>query len=68
MNIIEQINQETGWLPAEAQAEVLDFVRFLHTKFRPRPMRENDEVSRLLREPLRIKDARPLNREEIYAR
>jgi hypothetical protein len=66
MNLIEQINHETRELPIQAQAEVLDFIRFLHGKLRR--SQPNDEVSRLLREPLRVKHANPLSRDEIYAR
>lgn len=68
MNIVEQISQESRMLPNQAQAEVLDFVRFLLHKFHRLPAEENDEVSRLLNEPLRVENARPLSREEIYAR
>lgn len=66
MNIIEQISDETRQLPCEAQAEVLDFVRFLRTKLRPLSKPLDDEVSRLLREPVGVKTARPLSREEIF--
>lgn len=68
MNIIEQISNETSQLPNEAQAEVLDFVRFLCSKHRRFANPQNDEVSRLLHEPLRMKSAYPLSREEIYVR
>lgn len=68
MNFIEQIHAETRHLPVEAQAEVLDFVRFLRAKFPVRPLQEQDEVSRLLRDPLRVEQARPLSRDDLYAR
>lgn len=34
MNLIDQINRQLGSLPKEAQAEVLDFVGYLASKYR----------------------------------
>jgi hypothetical protein len=69
MNTIDQISRESSQLPPEAQFEVLDFVRFLHSKMKQQPIvEEDDELTRLLSNPLQVKAARPLHRDEIYDR
>lgn len=69
MNTIDQISRESSQLPPEAQFEVLDFVRFLQGKIKQQPIvEEDDELTRLLSNPLKVKETRPLHRDEIYDR
>jgi hypothetical protein len=67
MNFIEMITREVGKLPAEAQAEVLDFVNFLVNKYTPK-IDDPDEAWEQFSQHQALSDESPAETVPDYSR
>jgi hypothetical protein len=69
MDLVERITEESRHLPVQAQSEALDFIVFLRSRYpRSTAPEKDDEISRLLSNPLQVTDAKPLSRDEAHGR